>query len=939
MSRNSRLELKKRTRPLAWATIFLGAGLITAALVIGFISYQYSYRMMEQGYQNFYLNKAQMIVNASRPQQVESDQKLIQSLEKAWESAGHRPADEYICVVDKKGNLLLHTAAPQTVGNYAGDNRVFEQNQAHPGRLCELVATKRDYVGQYVSSSGDDQIAAFVSIPGREWMLGVHRSRGALSGQIEDGFRPLILGFILVVGMLMPLTLFMAYRVYSRAQQRQLAVEMALHDSEARYQSLVETMPQCLYRADLQGRVTYANRALLEMLELEESKCLGCTVEDIFPPEIAANQMASDIELLRSGGTMDLVEEHRPGQGRQTRYIQVVKHPVRDAEGRYVGVQGIFWDVTDKIQAEKKLEHTKAQLQAILNSVPSGILATDSQGFLTQVNQKATEIMGLSAEESLGEPISKVIPQTGLIKTLRSRRAELGKPFSWGNKKLIVSRSPIFDEQAEVIGAVSVFSDQSELEMVQRQLEEMKQLNDEFSSLVDNSHDGVLITDNRKIIRVNPSFSRITSLAPSIVEGKDVAELDLSEHICMAAVKEVFHYVLERGSSLTLRRKLRSQNEIFVTGTPVFDREGRVARVVMNIRDVTELESLEEQIKRLSAAYMDNANSCQASLVPGFVAESPEIKKVLDLVMRISRVDSTVLLMGESGVGKDMLASMIHRLSKRHDQPFIAVNCGAIPEHLLESELFGYEKGAFSGADKAGKPGLFEEANGGTIFLDEVAELPLALQVKLLKVLQEQQCRRLGSVKTLNLDVRIVAATNRDLKAMVADGLFREDLFYRLYVVPIEVPPLRERREDILPLALHELKACNQKYGVTKTLGQELLGVLERYDWPGNVRELHNLVERMVVTADTEVLQPRHLPESLQPAEREARPSFNLPEGLSLREARDLLERQMILEALANTTNLRDAAKILGVDHSTVARKARKWGLQPGGETNGSSLH
>jgi PAS domain S-box-containing protein len=668
---------------------------------------------------------------------------------------------------------------------------------------------------------------------------------------------------------------------------------------------------------------------------------VGCTVENLFPGRAAADQQASDVEVLRTGRTLDLLLEYQAEDG-ASRWLEVVKTPVRDPQGRMAGVQGIFWDVTDKKLAEQELDHTRAQLQAIVDSVPSGILATDVSGRLTQVNQKAREVLGLQGEEAVGRHISQVIPHTELTKVLAKKRAELGKPFAWGDKTLIVSRSPIF-EGGEVVGAVSVFSDQSELELVQRQLEEMKQLNDEFSSLVDNSHDGVLITDHKRVLRVNPSFARITGLAPSSLEGKNLAELSLGDHICMAAVKEVFAYVLERGTPLTLRRKLRSQNEIFVTGNPVTDSHGRVARVVMNIRDVTELESLEEQIKRLSAAYLERGSAVgEAELTPGFVAESPATKRVLDLVMRISRVDSTVLLMGESGVGKDVLAGLVHRLSTRHEHPFVSVNCGAIPEHLLESELFGYEKGAFSGADKAGKPGLFEEADGGVIFLDEVGELPLALQVKLLKVLQEQKCRRLGSVKTLDLDVRIIAATNRDLKEMVAEGAFREDLFYRLYVVPIEVPPLRERREDILPLAMHFLKACNQKYGVTKSLGQELLAVLERHHWPGNVRELQNVVERMVVTADTEVLQPRHLPPSLQSGGAEAEPRFSLPRGVSLREAREMLERQMIVEALNRAANTREAAKALGVNHSTVVRKAQKYGLAGAGSEgspDAGSLH
>jgi transcriptional regulator with PAS, ATPase and Fis domain len=320
------------------------------------------------------------------------------------------------------------------------------------------------------------------------------------------------------------------------------------------------------------------------------------------------------------------------------------------------------------------------------------------------------------------------------------------------------------------------------------------------------------------------------------------------------------------------------------------------------------------------------------------VAESPVTKNLLELCLRVARVDSTVLLTGESGVGKDVLARLIHDLSARHRRPFVAVNCGAIPENLLESELFGYEKGAFSGAQRQGKPGLFEEANGGTVFLDEVGELPLKLQVKLLKVIQEHRCRRLGSVRDVELDLRVIAATNRDLKEMVAAGSFREDLFYRLYVVPIEVPPLRDRREDILPLALRFLKTYNRKYGVTRTLSQELLDVLEQYPWPGNVRELQNVIERMVVTADADVLEPRHLPDSLRTRTQPPASGLQVPEGLTLREAREMVERLLIERALARGGNTRRAAKLLGVTHPTVIRKAQKFGLAVGAAVS-RSLH
>ncbi|MFZ5584928.1 MAG: sigma 54-interacting transcriptional regulator [Thermodesulfobacteriota bacterium] len=603
---------------------------------------------------------------------------------------------------------------------------------------------------------------------------------------------------------------------------------------------------------------------------------------------------------------------------------------VVDHEGRYGGVVTKL-DLISRLN--QSLTRTQAQLEAILGSVPSGIIAVDSSGRLTMVNPKAEEILGIKAAESLGQPVQAVVPSSDLPRVLARGRAELGLPRRLGEKSLLVSRSPIFDPDGAMVGAVAVFQDESEMEGVQRQLDELRRLNDELNMLLESSHDGVIITDVEQVLKVNASFGRISGLSPDGLEGRRVEDLDASRHICLASVQEINRLVRHHRRSMTVLRKTNRGNEIYVTGSPVLDRHQQVARVVLNIRDVTELRQLEDQIRRLSSAYLSQGEVRDEWQAGGgeMVAESRAMRKLLDLVVRVAKVDSIVLLQGESGVGKDVLARLIHRLSARHAGPFVGVNCGAIPENLLESEFFGYEKGAFTGAVREGKPGLFEQANGGVLFLDEVGELPLNLQVKLLKVLQDQQCRRLGGAKSINLDLRILAATNRRLRELVGAGSFREDLFYRLYVVPIEVPPLRERREDVMPMALLFLRQFNQKYGVSRTLGSDLLRVLEGYAWPGNVRELKNVIERLVVTADSDLLEPRHLPETIRPDRQPGNPP-PAPAGeiWNLKQAREDLERRLIAQALAATANTREAAALLGVDHSTVVRKAQRYGLPTG---------
>ncbi|MFH1157068.1 MAG: sigma 54-interacting transcriptional regulator, partial [Pseudomonadota bacterium] len=723
-----------------------------------------------------------MILKVAGAEQNTSEKTILENIYRSWSMDRDRPTDEYICVVDQNSNLILHSANPETVGNYTGKNPIFNDTPGWEKNLSDLVKSQKDYVGSYVSSKGLDQIAAFVPVPGRAWTMGVHRSTSILKKEIQEGFRPFILGFLLVCGLLMPITLFSLFRTYSTVQKKQLEYSTALKESEYRYQSLVDAMPQGLYRTDLSGKITFANKAQLETLHFSLEECCGKTAFDLYPEAAARKSLADDIKVVRSGKNLHAIEKHESLKNNESVYIETIKSPVFNAKGEIVGIQGISWDITDKKLAEEKLHHTKAHLEALLHSVPSGIIAVDTEARLTMINQKAQEILGVRADNHLNKPVTEMIPDSHLTKIIFKNISEIGRTYRWGEKTLMVSRSPIYDGD-KMIGGVSVFLDQSELEAVQNQLESLQILNDEFSSLVESSYDGVLTTDDEKVVKVNASYCRITGLSAASIEGKNISELDAEKHVCLAVVQELFRQVRRHRRSLTLQRRLNSGNQIVVTGCPVVDSCGDVRRVVMNIRDVTELMCHEDQYEGV-CREMNTGFQEKMSLHGHIIAESPAMRNLLDLCKRVGQVDSTVLLTGETGVGKDVLSRVIHAASRRKDKPFVSINCGAIPENLLESEFFGYEKGAFTGATKEGKPGLFEQANGGIVFLDEVGELPLSLQVKLLKVIQDQQCRRLGGVKNIQLDTRVLAATNRDLKEMVKSGAFREDLFYRLYVVP-----------------------------------------------------------------------------------------------------------------------------------------------------------
>ncbi|BAE86541.1 hypothetical protein DSY4752 [Desulfitobacterium hafniense Y51] len=286
-------------------------------------------------------------------------------------------------------------------------------------------------------------------------------------------------------------------------------------------------------------------------------------------------------------------------------------------------------------------------------------------------------------------------------------------------------------------------------------------------------------------------------------------------------------------------------------------------------------------------------------------------------------MDSTVLILGESGVGKELIAQLIHRASHRSEKPFIKINCGAIPANLLESEFFGYEAGSFTGALKEGKKGLFELADGGTLFLDEVGELPLEHQVKVLRAIQEKEILRVGGKKTIKLDIRIIAATNRDLEAMIREKAFREDLYYRLNVVPMTIPPLRQRKEDVIPIALELLARYNTAYGYQKWIHPEVMDCLLNYDWPGNIRELENTIERLVVTSMDDCITKDAM------AEIKSIDVHPAPNGLtSLKAFLEKEENRLLEEAYRLMGSTRKAAAVLGISQSSMVKKMKKYGIE-----------
>jgi PAS domain S-box-containing protein len=474
--------------------------------------------------------------------------------------------------------------------------------------------------------------------------------------------------------------------------------------------------------------------------------------------------------------------------------------------------------------------------------------------------------------------------------------------------------------------ACIVFSGEDYAKM-EENIEGLNKFNRELDAIIENSYDGIYITDNRgNTLKTNSAIERISGIPKHYYIGKNVNDL-----IERGILKEsVSAKVLETKQTVNIMQKNYNQKETVMTGSPIFDENGEIEKIVTNIRDLSELNHLHEHLKEiqeLNKKYEVEVERLKAYTKqdPDVVIKSEKMVDIFNIADRLANVETTVLITGETGVGKDILARHIYRMSERFDKgEFIKINCGAIPKDLLESELFGYEAGAFSGASSSGKPGVFELADKGIIFLDEVGDMPHDLQVKLLRVLQEKEIQRVGGTKIKYVDVRVIAATNKDLKEMVNKGSFREDLYYRLHVVPVHIPSLRDRKEDILPLIESIREKFNEKYELSKKIDRTLKEFFYHYEWPGNVRELANLVERMMLTVPANELSFHDLPEEYKQNNCHWFEETILP----LKESVEQAEKHTLSLAAQKWNTTYEIAEQLKTSQATVVRKLQKYNIK-----------
>ncbi|GIN97069.1 RNA polymerase subunit sigma-54 [Siminovitchia terrae] len=452
-----------------------------------------------------------------------------------------------------------------------------------------------------------------------------------------------------------------------------------------------------------------------------------------------------------------------------------------------------------------------------------------------------------------------------------------------------------------------------------------------FKKILNALSDGVLISDGEgRVLWLNTACANFSNKPKSFLIGKSVYLLEE-----MGVFKpSVTKMVIEKQALVSTVQTSKGKDLRFiVTGYPIKDEEGKIDCIIAQTKDITEivhttteLEETQLLLKRYSQEIMRINYEKQADSYY-FTSQSPAYLSLLQTIDKIAPAESTVLLSGETGVGKNVIAQQIHGLSERGNEPFVEINCGAIPESLIESELFGYVKGAFTGANKGGKAGLIKMADGGTLFLDEIGELPIHLQAKLLQFLQQRKFLPVGSTEYQTADVRVLAATNLDLMEEVKKGNFRSDLFYRLNVLPVRIPSLKERKEDIIGLVQYNLEKYNKKHKRNCRLSADVMDIFQHCDWPGNIRELENLIERLVIIAPEHEIQVKDLPAHMREKEVNAFDLSSFNRGDSLNEVLESVEKSIISKAYAQFKTTRKTAEELGVSQSLLMRRLKKYNL------------
>lgn len=597
-------------------------------------------------------------------------------------------------------------------------------------------------------------------------------------------------------------------------------------------------------------------------------------------------------------------------------------------------------------QVDNLLQDNVITAENVYSNIESGLLVVDNQHTIIIYNTEAEHLFGIPAREVLGRKVTEVFPDSRLPEVVDTKEPILGYTREIGKSTIVVNTTPII-ENDEIKGAISTFEDVSRLVQISWEFEEVKELKERYLQILEAVQDGICVFDREGTVTyINGSYNEITG--ENISEGDNIHEISPNGSRMR---------VLEKGQKIMGEISQKKNGKSVVANIVPIIVNQQITGGISVVKNLSEIEELIDRISHLSAKteYLEEELHRRKKLNPAFnriVGVSNKLYDAMKLAAKTADNNFNVLIRGESGTGKELIAEAIHYSSERATQPFIRVNCAAIPENLLESEMFGHVKGAYTGAIKT-KIGKFELADKGTIFLDEIGELDKSMQAKMLRVIQKKEFQRVGDDRTITVDARIIAATNRNLEELVENGEFREDLYYRLNVIPIWLPPLRERREDIPVLSEYFLNKIAEELGCEpKKLSGEAMDALIHYSWPGNIRELENVMERINILADGREVQkedlPHYISENYHTSVNDEVPSEAVTEnglydaGLSLGKTSaeeivtgndeimpwEYYEREIIRKALKKYGSYNAAGKALGLTHKTVAAKARKYHIE-----------
>ncbi len=843
----------------------------------------------------------------------------------------------YVCILDKDGCIIDHPC-PQFITKNIRDidiKRIDEDNRVYPfydsqDFLNILLKEKRGAFRVISPNFGRLELLSYapVQLYEKSWIVTKYTPFSEISGpigELQRRFTVIMLGLIILmtIGSFLLVTVNKKrVRTETRVKHltREIQLEEEIKKSEAKSRAILQSINDFIIILDPDLNIIWSN-------DSDEKKFIGKKCWQI---RRGLHQPCSKCIVKESFEDNKSHLSEVVGQDKEQKFFyQMCSSPILDNEGKVVSVVEMTRDISNMRKMDVLIRESEERYRHLIEQMNEGLLIIDSENRITFVNNKFCKLFSCEFKEIVGQNYGVLLNTESQIKMKEAvERSKKGEPslieLEMGDPKasplsMICSLSSLFDERRNYRGTSVVFTEVTERKKLAKEIQVSR---DKLRAILKGLSDGVMIIDKNYIIHyMNESSKKIF--------GDQVQKLcyqalwDRSEACQICLLKQIF----EENQDQYLTKDSIKGRILDISGSPLVMEDESIS-MLMVFRDITERKHLENKLLEFEKNRLqDHKETYRFGKIIG---KNHKMQDIYDLVSIVSQGFTTVLIQGASGTGKELIARAIHYNSAQHDKPFIGVSCSALSDGLLESELFGHVRGAFTNAIRD-KMGRFELADGGTLFLDEIGDVSPFIQVKLLRVLQERQFERVGSLKTIRVNVRVVAATNKDLKAAVAKGEFREDLYYRLNVVKIYLPSLKEKIDDIPLLVHYFIEQFNKKFRRNiSSISSGAMGYIVSYDWPGNVRQLENAIEHAFICAKGKIILPQNLPLEIRQGEKQKKRSsmvdiVDLEQGKGEILTLDEMEAQMIVNGLRQTDgHLGNTAQILGIARSTLWRLMKK---------------